>query len=334
MQKIVSSIFGTGTARALFARPRESMAWRAKREKDMEKALHGPTMSHEPVHLQFVVSSNGSEPWGIGFSKGIVNMDVKAKVAKLQSPADNFTWILKWYAELNIWASFKIPGDRGYCSLEEFLQSDGVAALWNNASLVASWTFVKDRVDGEEMSEDVAINLAALFPAEPSEEPVTPQSGSKRRAFSASPAGFAGSSSQSNTTKARRRCVGSGQLLDSLAMQSRRKPCAAEKRSMTHFACLCNTADWAEVPKFGRRKHRGWLVRFRVAREHRAAADNILCSFDASYCIRRHIRKQRVVWNQSRHEAWAWLACEQHGIDFVTQLLRDKRITDHNIQDE
>ena len=128
------------------------------------------------------------------------------------------------------------------CQFFRNVKNNCVAALWNNASLVASWTFVKDRVDGEEMSEDVAINLAALFPAEPSDEPVTPQSGSKRRAFSASPAGFAGSSSQSNTTKARRRCAGSAQLLESLATQSRRKPCAAEKRSMTKFACVCNTA--------------------------------------------------------------------------------------------
>ena len=193
---------------------------------------------------------------------------------------------------------------------------------------------MKDCVDGEEMSEDVAINLAALFPAEPSSEPVTPQSGSKRRAFQASPAGFSGSSSQSSATKARRRCAGSAQLLDSLAIQSRRKPCAAEKRSMTHFAFLCNTADWAKVPKFGKKKHRGWLVRYRVAREHHAAADSILRCLDASYQSTWHKRKQRAVWNPSRHEAWADLACEQHGIDFVTQLLRDKRITDHNIQDE
>ena len=113
------------------------MSWRARREKDMAKAAQGPNLTPNPVDLQFVVSSNGSEPWGIGFSKGVVNMDVKAKVAKLQSPADNFTWILKWYAELKIWASLKIPGDRGFCTLEEFLQSDGVAALWNNASLDA-----------------------------------------------------------------------------------------------------------------------------------------------------------------------------------------------------
>ena len=150
------------------------------------------------------------------------------------SPADNFSWILKWYAELKIWASMKIPGDRGFCTLEDFLQSDGVAALWNNASLVASWTFVKDCVNGEEMSEDVAINLAALFPAELSTEPVTPQSGSKRRAFS--------KRLQRVSQEARRRAtqpkpeggvLALHSFLDSLAIQSRRKPCAAEKRSMT-----------------------------------------------------------------------------------------------------
>ena len=78
------------------------------------------------------------------------------------------------------------------------------------------------------------------------------------------------------------------------------------------------------------------LVRFRVAKKHRAAAENVPRSFDARYVgqDRSHCHGQRIVWNQIKWEAWAWLACEQHGIDFVTQLLRDKRITDHNIQDE
>ena len=105
---------------------------------------------------------------------------------------------------------------------------------------------------------------------------------------------------------------------------------------MTKFACLCNTADWDKLPKLGERRHRGWLVRFRVAKKYRAAAENVLHSFDARYVgqDRSHCHGQRIVWNQIKWEAWAWLACEQHGIDFVTQLLRDKRITDHNIQHE
>ena len=57
----------------------------------MAKEAQGPDMTNGSVHLQFVVSSDGSQPWGIGFAKGVVNMDVKAKVAKLKSPADNFS---------------------------------------------------------------------------------------------------------------------------------------------------------------------------------------------------------------------------------------------------
>ena len=134
------------------------------------------------MHLQFVVSGDGSEPWGIGFANGIVNSKTKAAVAKLRSAADNWTWILQWYSDLKIWASLKIPGDRGFCTLEDFLQTDDVLQLWNNASLVASWTFVKDKVDGEILTEDEAIDLARQFPCDdsPDPTPVTPVAGSKR----------------------------------------------------------------------------------------------------------------------------------------------------------
>ena len=61
----------------------------------MAKQANGPTMTSDPMHLQFVVSSDGPEPWGIGFAGGFVNIKTKAAIAKLRSPSDNFTWIFK-----------------------------------------------------------------------------------------------------------------------------------------------------------------------------------------------------------------------------------------------
>ena len=115
------------------------MSWKDRRAKTLAKEASGPQMSEGPVHLQFVVSSDGSEPWGIGFAKGIVNNKTKAAVAKLRSAADGFTWIFQWCSDLRIWASMKIPGDRGFCHLEDLLQTEDVPKLWNNTGLVASW---------------------------------------------------------------------------------------------------------------------------------------------------------------------------------------------------
>ena len=150
-------------------------------------------------NLQFVVSSDGSEPWGIGFANSLVNSKTKSAIAKLRSPADGFTWIFNWYADLKIWASFKIPGDKGFCTLSDLLESEDTMNLWNNKGLVASWTFVKDKVDGEQITEALAIEMADLFPSEPSSEPVTPIAGNKRRLFEASPAGSSSKTSESRT---------------------------------------------------------------------------------------------------------------------------------------
>ena len=126
-------------------------------------------------------------------------------MAKLRSAADGWTWILQWYSDLKIWASLKIPGDRGFCRLEDFLQTDDVLQLWNNASLVASWTFVKDKVDGEILTENEAIDLARQFPCDDSPDPVTPTAGSKRRVFQGSPAA---SSGQGGSAPKSKRAVG------------------------------------------------------------------------------------------------------------------------------
>ena len=101
---------------------RARMSWKDRRAKSLAKEASGPALTDAPVHLQFVVSADGSEPWGIGFANGIVNNKTKAAVAKLRSAADGWTWILQWYSDLKIWASLQIPGDRGFCHLEEFLQ--------------------------------------------------------------------------------------------------------------------------------------------------------------------------------------------------------------------
>ena len=258
---------------------RASMSWKQRREKDLAKAANGPSMTDGPVNLQFVVSSDGSEPWGIGFARSLVNSKTKAAVAKLRSPSDGFTWIFNWYKDLKIWASFKIPGDKGFCTLAELLESEDTLNLWNNKALVASWTFVKDKVDGEQISEEMAIEMADLFPSEPSSEPVTPKSSGKRRLFEASPAG---SSSLGNATKGPRgrRCA----VLAEIPANPARAPSRQERDELTCFAFVCNAAEYKVVPKLGGRRYRGWYVRYRVPYRHHVNVLQLLCQIDTEFC--------------------------------------------------
>ena len=307
------------------------MPWKESRAKNLAKQASGPALTEASVHLQFVVSGDGSEPWGIGFANGIVNSKTKAAVAKLRSAADNWTWILQWYSDLKIWASLKIPGDRGFCTLEDFLQTDDVLQLWNNASLVASWTFVKDKVDGEILTEEEAIDLARQFPCDDSPDPpVTPVAGSKRRVFQGSPAA---SSGQGSSTKARRRCAVPVEYPPGpVLLDPRRRPCKAEKRELTLFAFVCNAAECNERLKINGKAYRGWFVRFRVSNDQMQSATNLLCKCDAKYGLEREgPRRHRIFWKADRHEAWIKVRNAEHGVDFVNKLLLDKKISDHNI---
>ena len=137
-----------------------------------------------------------------------------------------------------------------------------------------------------------------------------------------------GSPSQSSgTTKARkRRAVGFAQLHASLAIDSQRKPCAFGKMNMTKFAFVCNTAEYCEVPKIGKRKYRGWMVRFRVARMHivpavRTCSSALMQSFERVLIMFCATSKESFGNKiEERHAAWAKLYCKQHGIGFVSKI--------------
>ena len=65
------------------------MAWRERRAKELAKEP-GTEYTRDPVHLQFVVDSEGKDCWGIGFRGGVVNS--KAKEAILGLKGDHSQW--------------------------------------------------------------------------------------------------------------------------------------------------------------------------------------------------------------------------------------------------
>ena len=89
------------------------------------------------------------------------------------------------------------------------------------------------------------------------------------------------------------------------------------------------------APKLGGSKWRGWFVRYRVEYRHHINVLQLLCEVDISYADSPeslHVKQSRIIWRHERVEAWAKLSSEQHGIQFISRLLREQKVTDHNIE--
>ena len=230
---------------ALFASP--DFARMSSWEKLRATASSGKdsiTYTHEPVHLQFVISSNGAHPWGVGFRNGLVNLETKKQLKGCKSPADGFTYVFKWYQLKLTWAHIKLDGDQGYCTLEDFLQSEDLRQLWDDPALVSRWTFHKDIVGGQEMSEAEAVEMAALFPRV-SPEAQTPQANNKRRSFE--PDGGSASAGPSNPRASKqRRCLPTAKphdLVVDCGYSCQLQPAVVPDTDF--FALVCNTASFA-----------------------------------------------------------------------------------------
>ena len=61
--------------------------------------------------------------------------------------------MFKWYQLKLTWAHIKLGGDSGYCTLQDFLQSEDLRQLWDDEDLVSQWTFHRDTVGGPAISE-------------------------------------------------------------------------------------------------------------------------------------------------------------------------------------
>ena len=203
-----------------------------------------------PARLATVVSSLGREPWGTGFKGGLVNMETKKALKAIRSPEDNYTYVHQWYDRKKLWAHIKLDGDKGYCTLEQFLDVPETKELWNDQSLVASWTFHKDSIEGPEIDEAEAIELSKLFPA----DAATPQAGSRRRTFEETEP--AGGSSSTGAARKRTRCFGPDMLIPASTLP-------AFDPSLT-FAVVCNTAEWPDKLQPGNKGlRRSWIVRYK-----------------------------------------------------------------------
>jgi len=129
------------------------------------------TQTSAAVRLLCVVSTN--EPFGWGFPNDTVNSDAKDALKKITCVDDGFTWLLKWWKEQKLWAMLKMPGQAGYCTLDKFLENPGLIALLNNSSLIKDYAFVVDSLEGRQVEENEALEIASQF--DPTAEPEAPR---------------------------------------------------------------------------------------------------------------------------------------------------------------
>ena len=136
-----------------------------------------------PVHLIIVSSARG--PMGMHFKDGLVNEETKAAMKQIRSPTDNYTYVFNWHGKSHLWAHLKTIEHKGFCTLGDLLNTDEfVHALWNDASLVKSMTFHKDRYDGPEITETAAIELNKQYqPSLASASEPSTSTDQKRRVF-------------------------------------------------------------------------------------------------------------------------------------------------------
>ena len=62
-----------------------------------------------------------------------------------------------------MWAHIKLDGEKGYCTLEQFLDVPETKELWNDRSLVAGWTFHKDNIDGRKSTKRRLLSSPCSF---------------------------------------------------------------------------------------------------------------------------------------------------------------------------
>ena len=285
------------------------------------------TYTDEPVALQLVVSASGSHPWGVGFANGLVNLETKKQLKSCKSPADGFTYMFNWYQIKLLWAHIKLDGDTGYCTLEDFLESEDLRQLWDNQSLVSRWTFHRDTLGGSEISEAEAIELANLFPRA-SPDAQTPEPGSKRRSFPPDTGGSAsgGPSSQ----RAKRRCLIPAKPHDMVVDHgvSSQIQCAVVPET-DFFALVCNTASWSKLPP--RRLRNSWIVQYRIADFREALPDYadhpdvqclLACDDLFGWNPRRHRDQphKRRIYMPHKHQFWVSCITCDYAVAFAGML--------------
>ena len=284
--------------------------------------------THEPVHLQFVISANGTHPWGVGFANGLVNLETKKQLKSCKSPSDGFTFMFNWYQLKLLWAHIKLDGDIGHCTLEDFLESEDLRQLWDNEGLVSRWTFHRDTVGGSEISETEAIAMAALFPRA-SPDAQTPQAGSKRRSFEPESGGSASGGSSSRSA-AKRRCLIPAKphdmILDHGVSSQSQNVIVPE---LTFFALVCNTASWSKLPP--RRLRNSWIVQYRTADFRVALPDyadhpDVQCMLDCDELFgwnpRRHRDQphKRRIYMPHIHQFWVSCITCDYAVAFAGML--------------
>ena len=63
----------------------------------------------------------------------------------------------------------KLPDQPGFCTLDTFLENPAVIALLNNTRLIRDYAFVVDSLNGRQVEEAEALQIASQF--DPSAEP-------------------------------------------------------------------------------------------------------------------------------------------------------------------
>ena len=136
--------------------------WRSAMENNMAKQQ----VEFTTMAVELTVVSSAKQPFGLGFP-GKINARALDSVKKLKSPADGFTYMLKWLKKKNnaggFWAHLFSKSHAGFCTLEDVLASQGFIELWNSVDLISVVSFKKDTLDGETISEEEAIRLNKSF---------------------------------------------------------------------------------------------------------------------------------------------------------------------------
>ena len=78
-----------------------------------------------------VASANG--PFGVAFKDNVVNQQLKNQLKRCRSPTDGWTYHLKWLNDM--WAHMQMVEDQGFCTLDEFLDSDSFKEIWNDDTM-------------------------------------------------------------------------------------------------------------------------------------------------------------------------------------------------------
>ena len=117
-----------------------------------------------PVIARIV--SSGDMPFAIGFPQG-VSEEALSVLKKIKSPSDGWTFWCNWDRQRKVWSHCFFYDHLAFCTLEAFLNSTEFVALWNDASIVSQWSFHRDSMHGEQITEAEAVAINKTFKAEP-----------------------------------------------------------------------------------------------------------------------------------------------------------------------